>query len=545
MPLLWRDLWRPSAAFLCLTASLCAKDKPTDTPESLVGERFFNETRFAQYFARKSLGDANAVFRAGDITVETTANVGGALPGPFAKQSMNCRACHLVDEHGASAGNRTYCDFATRSPVPERGDGITVTPRNSPVLVGVLAPDHPRTSLHYDGEFTSPEDLVVDGLTGRNLGWLPKERAVAVAHIAHVIREDDGSGILARNAGGAYRKLLAGTDPTIPARVRLSPAYRLDVDKASDEEILAHIARLVTVYLRNLDFIRDKDGLYSGSPYDRFLQVNGLPRKPDAGETPRAYAARLLTLVKGLESPRFVSASEGRFTTMRRDFVFGARELAGLKIFFATEPAAPGVKGAVGNCAVCHTPPAFSDFKYHNTGATQEEYDDMHGEGAFAALKIPGVPARLADPFASLPRSAAHPDTDNRFASPPDPERPGRTDLGMWNIFANPDHPKAQGHLRSLLSETGGPADDDTLLSRAVATFKTPTVRDPDQSAPYLHTGDKDTVAKVIRFYRSMSEKARAGLVRNADPELSRIRLEPRDEIALEAFLHSLDEDYR
>jgi hypothetical protein len=38
--------------------------------------------------------------------------------------------------------------------------------------------------------------------------------------------------------------------------------------------------------------------------------------------------------------------------------------------------------------------PNFTDFGLHNTGATQEEYDAVHGQGAFAALAIPDLLTR-------------------------------------------------------------------------------------------------------------------------------------------------------
>jgi hypothetical protein len=44
---------------------------------------------------------------------------------------MNCQQCHLVDEKGYgefgdhTLGNRTYADFARRTPIPRRDDGHT------------------------------------------------------------------------------------------------------------------------------------------------------------------------------------------------------------------------------------------------------------------------------------------------------------------------------------------------------------------------------------------------------------------------------------
>ncbi len=107
-----------------------------DPPEALIGERLFLETRFAQAFFIQCNGDVNAPVT-GDPVLDSTVTTGSPLTGPFIGKTMNCRACHLVDEQLTSAGGgmRTYCDFARRSPIPDRGDGHFMTPRNSPPLV--------------------------------------------------------------------------------------------------------------------------------------------------------------------------------------------------------------------------------------------------------------------------------------------------------------------------------------------------------------------------------------------------------------------------
>ena len=51
--------------------------------------------------------------------------------------------------------------------------------------------------FHFDGEFASLRVLVRETLLGRNYGWLPTERKQAIAHIARVVRNDDGTGELA------------------------------------------------------------------------------------------------------------------------------------------------------------------------------------------------------------------------------------------------------------------------------------------------------------------------------------------------------------
>ena len=139
---------------------------------------------------------------------------------------MNCRSCHLVDEQRATAGagNRSYADFSRRSPIPLREDGLTTTARNSPPLVNATLP-RKAFLLHFDGEFPTTEDLARETLLGRNFGWLPMERAKAVAYIAHIIRDDNGQGDLAQAFGGAYRTVLKGKYRAIPAELLLSPAF--------------------------------------------------------------------------------------------------------------------------------------------------------------------------------------------------------------------------------------------------------------------------------------------------------------------------------
>ena len=403
-----------------------AAEDEKDPAEVAVGERLFLETRFAQYFAAHCGGDVNAPLAAGDPVVATVVTTKGAVLGPFAGQSINCRSCHFVDDLAgvSGAGNRAYADFARRSPIPAREDGQRVTPRNAPALVDASLPRGGGILLHLDGEFASAAELVRGTLTGRNFGWLPFEYADAVAHVARVIREDDGGGTLAAGAGGAYRVALGGTDPAIPRELRLPRRFRIVVARATDEQIVDAVARLVAAYVESLVFAEDETGAFAGSPYDQFLVRNGLPRKPRPHEPVAAYVQRLRQLVAGLDEPTFVRATDGAFALHDQPFVFGPLELDGLRVFLRRRGDGPGV----GNCATCHPPPAFTDFAFHNTGATQEEYDAIHGEGRFAALAIPGAAARAADPDAFLPATPAHPNARGPFRAVPVAENPDRTD---------------------------------------------------------------------------------------------------------------------
>ncbi|HXJ34023.1 MAG TPA: hypothetical protein VMS22_08260 [Candidatus Eisenbacteria bacterium] len=523
-------------------------------PEVLLGNRLFDETRFAQFFAAHATG-VNDTLAAGDPVMDATVTTTVALPGPFVGQSMNCRACHLdVEQKGREGGGgRAYADFARRSPIPDRGDGQTLTVRNSQALLDANLARPGPFFLHFDGEFPSAQALVRATLTGRNFGWLPTERAAAVAHIARVIREDDGRGALAQSFGGAtYAGAFRGTDPLFPTNRPVPTSMTLDVAHASDEEIVDAIAAFMAAYMTSLVAARDADGAFTASPYDVFLAKNGLPRAPRARESDMAYARRLGRLVDRLAAPAFVTEADGHFALHPLPFVFGAEELAGLRLFLRRghgRAAQPGT----GNCVACHPPPVFTDFAFHATGAAQDEYDAIHGDGAFAALHIPDLAERNADPAAYLPPSASYPDAAGPFRAVPSAAQPGRTDLGLWNTFANPDVPDAsqQAAMAQMICKANaiapcrrGRRQAARLLAGAVALFKTPSLRDLGHSAPYLHTGAQDTLDDVVAFYRRMGDLARAKRVRNGAKALAGVALRAEDVAPLAAFLRSLNEDF-
>jgi cytochrome c peroxidase len=544
-----------------------------DPSEVTVGERLFLETRFAQFFAEfiAAGGDVNVPLLQGDPVMDFSITTDSALPGPFAGGSMNCRACHLVDEQvdGTGNGMRTYNDFARRSPIPDRGDGHVTAPRNSPPLVNASLPRDEGLLFHFDGEFATLSDLVRSTITGRNYGWLPREGSEAIANLARVIREDDGRGELALEFGGlSYQRLLTGTDAAIPAEFRLPRAFRVDVKRASDTQIFDAVAALVATYTEHLEFSVDEDGNFTLSPFDVFLAVNHLPQQPRPDESAGDYSRRLLERVNQLDANgaiQFVTsnpntASGGFDFHPGQPFWFSTDELRGLKIFLSEPPALPLTSpqlaaGGIGNCIACHPAPRFTDFRLHNTGATQLEYDAIHGAGAFANLPVPDLATRNADPDAYLPATAGHPDATGRFRAVPDARRPDLTDLGVWNVFANPDFPQTQRRLLQLLcdEELGRrvPAgllkrcEPSSLLSRTIALFKTAGLRDLSHSAPYIHNGQFDTLEEVIELYRTTSSLQRAHALRNGADELAGIALAPDDLSSLVAFLRSLNEDYQ
>ena len=532
---------------------------PIDAPAAVqVGDRLFRETRFAEFFyafVQASPGrTVNTVLRPGDPTVKVEQNAAGKpIRDPFRNQSMNCRNCHLGNDLlGVSHfDGRTYCDFASRSPIPLRqGDSHTTTPRNSQPLVSVTIPREVPFLFHFDGEFASIQDLTLATLTGRNLGWLPSEFATAEAHIIDVIKNDNGKNPLARRygcGGFPYSVVLKGTDPRLPASLVLPEQYRIDVTDpgTTDDEIMQDLGALMLAYMNSIAFNLDEPP----SPYDVFLSKNGLPTTPNPGETNLDYAQRLLGLIDALANPQFVTQpKDGRLRLHKgQKFQFGVTELQGLKVFL-NRPTHPVGAGG-GNCVACHTPPAFTDNIFHNTGVSQTEYDGVFGKGHFAALSIPDPETRNANFDTYLPPTPNHPNASAMFRSPASLDHPGFTDLGVWNIVDNPDLPNPQPALSQILCAEFNLSDSactpDAVAPMAIGFFKTPSVRDLGQSSPYMHNGSLATLGDVLNFYDIVSQQARSGIIRNASPELRNVFISNEDKVTLVAFLNSLNEDYK
>lgn len=448
---------------------------------------------------------ASAEVRLGERLFTEARFVQGTAP-----VSVSCASCHVAGP-GVSA-------FPVRDVVPARQDGQTLTPRHAQTLVGALESSTSAWGLlHWDGEFATIEDLVADTITGRNFGWLPDEQAQAMRHFAQVLRGDPAVGALLR-----------GIDP--------------DLATATDDRLIDTGAKAMGIYLKTLRFSRDASGMHNGSPYDAFLKANNLPREPSAGEAPARYARRLHETVAALKRPRLIDDPARKLALHDQPFRFGELELKGMRIFFRGT-IGYGQNSSSGNCAECHTPPHFTDFAFHNSGAAQDGYDAVHGAGAFAKLTVPTLAERAQEPDRWLPASAQRPNGRGVFRAAISKDSPERADLGLWNVYGNPDLPVPQSVIEQRLNAAGGLTSDE-VLALTLGRFKTPALRDLGQSAPYLHNGRLRTIEEVLEFYRRMSDLARAGSMRNAPKEYHSLHLQPGDIAPLAAFLRSLNENF-
>jgi cytochrome c peroxidase len=384
---------------------------------------------------------------------------------PAGDLEAGCATCHARED---PQGYRAFTEPRPLSWHPWRdADPGRTTLRNTTSLIDMDV--HPR--IHYDGEFATLEEQAEKTLTGRNLGWLPNERDEAYAHIRQVME----------------------TDATYVEAVEV--AYGVALSKLNDAAMVKTMADALAEFMRSLKTEFD-------SPYDRFIAANAIDAKPDTGETPKVYGARILGQVESIARSGEIHWVAG----------FGETELAGYKIFLRTD-----ANEQTGNCVACHVPPYFSDFQFRNTGVTQLEYDHVNGSGAFSRLAIPT--------YSEVERPA------KVFFSRPDKEQAGVADLGYWN-FAKPE-------TSPLYRAEDSPA---AFLKRTVATFKTPSLRHLGATNPYMHSGAYPTVEAALDQKIHAAFLARLGQLRNGDEEMKGVHLIRQDIPALFAFLNALND---
>ena len=159
---------------------------------------------------------------------------------------------------------------------------------------------------------------------------------------------------------------------------------------------------------------------------------------------------------------------------------------------------------------------------------------------------IPDLATRNQHYAQYLPATPQHPGASGRFRHLVDMDNPAYTDLGLWNVFANPDLPGPQAKLIKILCRQHAdmPCNSETLLPYTIAAFKTPVLRDLGHSNPYMHTGQLKTLEDAVRSYVTTHALVKQDRLRNPDKELHGINLQQEDIAPLVAFLKALNEDY-
>ena len=155
--------------------------------------------------------------------------------------------------------------------------------------------------------------------------------------------------------------------------------------------------------------------------------------------------------------------------------IFNADEVAGLRLFIGK-----------GRCTECHNGPLFSNNEFHNTGVLNHP-GDLPDRGRSAGLR-----SLRSDEFNCL----------GDYSDDPEP---------------------ACAELRFA-------RDDKTLLG----AFRTPSLRNVADTAPYMHKGQLNSLTEVIDHYR----QARPALI--GHNEAKPLNLSRREGRQLEAFLKTL-----
>jgi cytochrome c peroxidase len=483
-----------SSIIILYSSSLLAQESL-----ELIGERLFRDGRFSKNFYDASFGQINQELPSG-------VNLG---------QSVSCFSCHRLDQDFTESGRmRGYNDDLAVTPIPYRiEDGRTHTFRNTPSLIGIGSRFAQNRFSHFDGEMSDHKQTVLGNFTGRNMGWIQSEKDLALKQIVKVIKEDNGDFYLGTEFGGAYSKVFLGIDPEIPENIRLPVENRLDVFSATDEDIIQLVEKCIDRYMNGLDFSKDENLNYQGSPYDQFLKVNLLPLSPLEGENINDYTIRLRNALIGLESPRFIPKKY--FTSHHKEFGFNKKEWEGLKKFFNLKSSGNG------QCLNCHQPPLFTDQQFHNVGITQMEYDEHFGHGAFNQINFPENSRDQNRPYLFL-----------------------KTDLGMWNFYGRDNNAILTHYVNNFLCGSDQACLNQDHLSKTLARFKTPSLRNLGHSEPYMHNGRFKTIKDTIVQYQDASKLMTAGKLKNGAPQLRMMKIHDEDIDSLAAFLEALNEDY-
>ena len=256
--------------------------------------------------------------------------------------------------------------------------------------------------------------------------------ALAVAHIANVIRNDDGSGALAAGSAAPTPWCSPAPSPSLPqtcssARVpdrrrrrdrRADPRRRREADRG-----LRRAARLLAGRGRDLH----------GSPYDAFLALNDLPRDARSRRDPRWRTAAGSAAVAAHAPPALRRRRHG-VRAPRSAVPVRARGARGPEHVLARAPAPPARRTRGRRRRELHRPVTSRRTSPTSASTTPARTGRVRRRPRKRGVRTDrdsGSLSRNLDPDRWLPRTAAHPEALEPFRAVPSEQAPGKTDLGV------------------------------------------------------------------------------------------------------------------
>jgi cytochrome c peroxidase len=188
----------------------------------------------------------------------------------------------------------------------------------------------------------------------------------------------------------------------------------------------------------------------------------------------KAIAAFVRTVVPG--PSRFDRYTEAVLKGEKAEKILTPEEVKGLRLFIGKA-----------KCINCHNGPLLTNGGFHNVGVPQP----------------PGLPA-----------DRGRADAISKVLS---------DEYNCLSVYSDA-RPKDCGELRFL----------DVAVDKYVEAFKTPTLRNVAERAPYMHAGQFKTLREVLDFYRKPKPGGRVS------PEIEHLDLSDEEIIRIESFLKTL-----
>jgi cytochrome c peroxidase len=228
-----------------------------------------------------------------------------------------------------------------------------------------------------------------------------------------------------------------------------------------------------------------------------------------------------------------------QYTLISRDASFDRWVSKGEESNEISASAKRGAKLFVGKaaCVDCHSGPLFSDDKFHNIGVPQSgdfvpTVNDCRAGGWCDCVS--GDSDRLRN---CMPNGARDGLRRLQF-SPTRRDSEYSDDMQCRNAASMSNRDACDGRIKFYSAlETGGVFNGASLIGK----WRTPSLRDVEMTAPYMHTGAYETLEAVIAHYNSGGSSGRGSIVGTQEARIAPLELSKDDVIDLVEFLGTLN----